>query len=73
MKHVVEDLNSNYNNRIKDYKRDIELWQDFYIFKKRFDVKNVFKKHFVDDVRKHFEIQDLKWATTVHEHWLSTE
>tara|TARA_B100000519_G_scaffold200375_1_gene213389 strand:- start:824 stop:1354 length:531 start_codon:yes stop_codon:yes gene_type:complete len=73
VKHVVDDLNSDYNNRIKDYKHDIELWQDFHVFKKRFDIKNVFKKHFVDDVRKHFEIEDLKWANTVHEHWLSTE
>ncbi len=73
VKHVVQDLNLDHNNRIKDYKHDIELWQGFHIFKKRFDIKNVFKKHFVDDVRKHFEIADVQWATTVHEQWLSTE
>ena len=73
LNHVMTDMNSTEETKVIDYKNSLQSWQNYNIFKHRFDIKNVFKNTFVDDVRKHFQITDLSWAKTVHESWLLSE
>lgn len=50
---------------------DIKLWQEYNVFKNRFDVKNIYKDCFLDDLAKTFEINDHRWAKTIYNIWRS--
>lgn len=65
--HVKDDLNL---GQEKTLAQDIESWQSFHIFKNRFDVKNIYKNCFLDDLESAFEIDDYEWAKTIHNIWL---
>ena len=73
LNHVMTDMKSTEESKVKDYKNDLEAWQKCNIFKDRFDIKNVFKNTFVDDVRKHFKIENLLHAETTHQSWLLSQ
>ena len=64
--HVKDDLNLGGD---KTLAKDIEAWQSFHVFKHRFDVKNIYKDCFLDDLAKTFEINDHRWAKTIHNIW----
>ena len=66
--HVKKDLQL---NKDKTLAQDFEAWQTFHVFKNRFDIKNIYKKNFVDDLQKSFEIHDYNWAKTIHNIWLT--
>jgi hypothetical protein len=66
--HVKEDLKL---DKDKTLAKDLEAWQSFHVFKNRFDIKNIYKEHFVYDLEKAFEINDHAWAKTIHNIWLS--
>ena len=65
--HVKDDLNL---GQEKTLAQDIESWQSFHIFKNRFDVKNIYKNCFLNDLERAFEIDDYEWAKTIHNIWL---
>lgn len=64
--HVKDDLNLGED---KTLVKDLEAWQSFHVFKCRFDVKNIYKDCFLNDLAKAFEINDLNWAKTIHDIW----
>ena len=70
VEHVKSDLGLNKNYTLSD---DMQAWQDFHVFKHRFDIKNVFKSNFVNDVEKYFGVKDYGWAKTLHKIWLDKE
>ena len=65
--HVKDDLKLDNDNTLAD---DMKAWQDYHVFKNRFDVKNIYSTNFVDDLQKFFEIDDYEWAKTIHQIWL---
>ena len=68
--HVKTDLNLNQDYTLKE---DLYEWQTYHVFKHRFDIKNVYKPDFVQNLETHFTIQDIDWAKTVHKLWLTSE
>ena len=70
VEHVKSDLTLDKDYTLSD---DMQAWQDFHVFKHRFDIKNVYKITFVNDVEKCFGIKDLGWAKTLHKIWLDRE
>jgi len=70
VEHVKNDLGLNKDYTLSD---DMQAWQDFHVFKHRFDIKNVYKSTFVHDVEEYFKIKDFEWAKTLHKIWLDKE
>jgi len=71
--HVITDLKSSHHTKIEDYKNDISNWQSVHIFKKRFDMKDVFKTKFVKQVKDYFNLKDTKHAALIHSNWLKLQ
>ena len=70
VKHVKKDLDINESYGLA---KDMKAWQKFHIFKNRFDIKNVYKATFVDEVNERFGIKDIEWAKTIHTIWRKSE
>lgn len=70
VEHVKSDLNLTQTYKLED---DFRNWQNFYQFKHRFDIKNVFNKNFVSEVDNAFGVKNLAWSHTVHKIWLALQ
>jgi hypothetical protein len=66
--HVKQDLNLNEHYSLAE---DIKAWQDFHVFKNRFDIKNIYSTRFINDLQKSFVVDDIAWAKTIHNIWLN--
>jgi len=73
VEHVIRDIDSTSENKIKDYANDILNWQTAYIFPNRFDIKNIFDVSFLKQVIEYFSPQDISYAKVIHSQWLKTE
>jgi len=73
LNHVITDMQSDDANKINDYKNDLLSWQRSNVFKKRFDIRNVFTKEFVSELVQQFEVSDVQWARQLHSNWLQSQ
>lgn len=73
VEHVIKDMNTTPENKIKDYANDILNWQTAYVFPNRFDIKNIFDSSFSKQLIEHFSLQDINYAKFIHSQWLKTE
>ena len=71
--HIIGDLNSTFESKDKDYAEDVTNWQLFYKFPNSFDIKNIYKPNFIDELQSTFEINDINWAKTIYTNWLTKE
>ena len=71
--HIIGDLNSTFESKDKDYAEDVTNWQLFYKFPNSFDIKNIYKANFLDELQSTFEINDINWAKTIYTNWLTKE
>jgi len=65
--HVKQDLKLNDDYTLA---KDMKAWQDFHVFKNRFDIKNIYSTRFINDIQKCFVVDDIAWAKTAHDIWL---
>lgn len=66
---VCRDLNLNKENFVEEYAQCLQNWQNAFVFENRFDISNVGKDCFVDDVLDYFEVKDEQHARTVYNDW----
>jgi hypothetical protein len=66
---VCRDLNLNKENFVEEYAQCLHNWQSAFVFENRFDISNVGKDCFVDDVLDYFEVKDEKHARALYKDW----
>jgi len=73
IEHVIKDLNSTDNDKLKDYENDLLSWQTAHKFPKRFDIKDIFTNKFVEQVNNFFAVDNIEHANLIHTKWLKSQ
>ena len=64
----AKTLIQNDKNFVDDYKKSLILWQDAFIFPRRFDIKNIFNQSkFINDLQQHYGDMDTEHARIVYD------
>lgn len=73
---VIEEaakaINGSIKTFVRDYTDSITLWQNCFKFEHRFDIKNIGKLEFIDDIEDYFKC-DRFWCEYIYKKWLQKE
>jgi len=73
---VIEEAKKYIDNSadtfVENYTNSLQLWQEAFKFPNTFDIKNMGKSHFVDDVCNKFQVEDKAWSLQIYDTWLKS-
>lgn len=69
--HVITEAKTMLENKLEfvdDYSKSILDWQNFHVFPKRFDIKNIFNRNeFIKDVAEFFKIDNTNYMEKIYD------
>ena len=69
--HVITEAKTMLENKLEfvdDYSKSISDWQNFHVFPKRFDIKNIFNRdEFINDVAEFFKVDNTNYMQKIYD------
>ena len=69
LKEMCDSMNFTVNKFVEQYANMIKDWQAFHIFDNRFDIAEISKDEFLDQVIEYFQIKDKDRARKIYCEW----